>query len=35
VDGGVVLVKLAGRWVVDSLPDDDDPDDRPIWAFES
>jgi hypothetical protein len=34
-DDYVVLVKLNGRWVVDSFPDDDDPDDRPVWAFES
>jgi hypothetical protein len=34
-DDYLVLVKLDGCWVVDSFPDDDDPDDRPIWAFES
>lgn len=34
-DDYVVLVKLDGRWVVDSWPDDDDPDERPIWAYES
>lgn len=34
-DDYVVLVKLDGHWVVDSFPDDDDPDDRPVWAFES
>jgi hypothetical protein len=34
-DDYVVLVRLDGRWVVDSLPDEDDSDDRPIWAFES
>jgi hypothetical protein len=31
-DDYLVLVKLDGRWVVDSFPDDHDPDDRPIWA---
>jgi hypothetical protein len=34
-DDYVVLVKLEGRWVVDLIPDDKDPDDPPIWAFES
>jgi hypothetical protein len=34
-DDCVELVKLDGRWVVDSFPGDEDPDDRPIWAFDS
>jgi hypothetical protein len=34
-DDYVVLVKLDGCWVVDSWPDDEDPDERPIWAYES
>jgi hypothetical protein len=34
-DDYVVLVKVDGRWVVDSFPDDDDPDERPIWAYDS
>jgi hypothetical protein len=34
-DDYIVLVKLDGRWVVDSFPDDDDADDRPIWAVAS
>lgn len=33
-DDYVVLVNLDGRWIVDSFPGDDDPDDRPIWAYE-
>jgi hypothetical protein len=34
-DDYVVLVKLDGRWVLDSAVDEDDPDERPIWAYES
>ena len=31
----VTLAKLDGHWLVDSFPDDDDPDAPPIWAAES
>jgi hypothetical protein len=34
-DDYLLLVKLDGRWVVELVPGDDDPDVRPIWAFES
>jgi hypothetical protein len=34
-DDYVVLVKLDGRWVVDSVPGDGDDHERPIWAYES
>jgi hypothetical protein len=34
-DEYLVLAKLDGRWVLDSLPDDENPDERPVWACES
>jgi hypothetical protein len=33
-DDYVALVKLDGRWVIDFIPDDQDPDEPAIWAYE-
>ena len=32
-DDMVALLEVDGRWLVDALPVDDDPDDIPTWAF--
>ena len=31
-DDYVELAKLEGRWVVDVIPDDNDPENPPVWA---